>query len=328
MKERPQVNIRLERGLLDELDRLAALEHVDRSDMARRLLGVGITNYRGDMAMREHRKGNVSAWRAAEMAGVSLYEMLDRIREEGIPYELDPEVLERLGERVGQASAVRESRAPYQPGATDAEMGIAELRGQFRPNKVTTLFVGESSPAGGTHFYRANSNLFRATREAFALAFGEEEVLSGPRFLHYFRDHGSWLVDLADRPVNQLPEDQRQAGVEKGIGRLAEVIRQTKPDRIVAVKATIGRAVREAARLSGFTGELVELPFPVRQWRARYVDLLASTLGGQPSTRPKEKGMRTHGRTSHGSSMVPPFTSRSSGTTTARRRPGRSTAPR
>lgn len=277
MRERPQVNIRLDRRLLDELDRLAALEQVDRSDMARRLLDAGMTSYRGDMAMREYRKGNVSAWRAAEMAGVSLYEMLDRIRQEGIPYELDPEVLERLGARVRPAPAVREPSVAYR-GAADAETGIAELREQFRPDKVTTLFVGESSPAGGTHFYRANSNLFRATREAFAVAFGEEEVPTGPRFLHHFRDHGGWLVDLAERPVNQLPKNERQKAVDDGIGRLAEVIRLTEPDRIVAVKATIGKAVRKAAAASGFTGGIVELPFPVRQWRAVYVRDLATAL--------------------------------------------------
>jgi len=283
MKERPQVNIRLDRRLLDELDRLAALEQVDRSDMARRLLDTGMTSYRGDMAMREYRKGNVSAWRAAEMAGVSLYEMLDRIREEGIPYQLDPEVLERLGARVGPAPAVRETSAPYR-GAADAETGIAELREQFRPDRITTLFVGESSPAGGTHFYRANSNLFRATREAFALAFGEDVGPDGPRFLHYFRDQGCWLVDLADRSVNQLPPRERDQAVAEGITRMAQLIGETSPDRIVTVKATIADAVREAGIRAGFAGEVVELPFPVRQWRAAYVRQLAAVLGAESTT--------------------------------------------
>jgi len=101
MKERPQVKIRLDRGLLTQIDELAEAERIDRSEMARRLLDNGISTYRSDMALREYRRGTVTAWKAAEMAGVSLYEMLDRIHAEGIPYELDPEVLDNLDALLG-----------------------------------------------------------------------------------------------------------------------------------------------------------------------------------------------------------------------------------
>jgi hypothetical protein len=46
------------------------------------------------------------------------------------------------------------------------------LRMRYRPEKIATLMVGESRPAGGTFFYRANSNLFYATRQAFQLGHG------------------------------------------------------------------------------------------------------------------------------------------------------------
>jgi hypothetical protein len=142
---------------------------------------------------------------------------------------------------------------------------MAELRRQFRPDNVATLFIGESSPAGGTHFYLANSNLFRATREAFAAAYGEDAIPDGPRFLHWFRERGCWLIDVADRPVNRLPDAEPRAAVAAGATGLAEIIRETAPDRIVAVKATIAPIVREAAERAEFSGEIVELPFPVRQ---------------------------------------------------------------
>lgn len=96
MKERIQVNIRLDRALLDELDELAGADRVDRSEMARRLLETGMTGHRMERALREYRKGNVSAWKAAEIAGVSLYEMLDRIHDDGVPYEVDPDVFPRI----------------------------------------------------------------------------------------------------------------------------------------------------------------------------------------------------------------------------------------
>ena len=68
----------------------------------------------------------------------------------------------------------------------DTKSGIEELRGLYRPERVRLLLVGESSPAGGTHFYLANSNLFQATREAFVLALDETGIPSGGGFLEFF----------------------------------------------------------------------------------------------------------------------------------------------
>jgi len=83
---------------------------------------------------------------------------------------------------------------------------------------------------------------------------------------------------VADRPVNRLPDAERRAAVAAGATGLPEIIRETAPDRIVAVKATIAPIVREAAERAEFSGEIVELPFPVRQWRKVYVRQLANRL--------------------------------------------------
>jgi predicted HTH domain antitoxin len=282
MIDRPQVNIRLERDLLVQLDDLAREEDLDRAELARRLIRQGLARERVELALRKYRRGDVSAGRAAEIAGVSLYEMLDRIHEEGIPYELDPAVLERVdailaAKAKSPSRAVAEPRPEYATPSPDSESGIADLREQFRPSRVRTLFVGESSPAGGTHFYRANSNLFRATQEAFANALGEA-VPSGPAFLHYFREQGCWLVDLADRPVNRLPGRPRKDAVDAGVEGLARLIEEAKPARIVVVKASIASAARQAAGQAGSDAEIVELPFPVRQWREAYVRELTEAL--------------------------------------------------
>lgn len=285
MNRRYQVNIRLDADLIGEIDRLAGEDAIDRSEMARRLLGTGLAARRMRRALDEYRAGNVTAWRAAEIAGVSLYEMLDRIHDQGVPYDLDPNVLDRVGALAGNPSAVHEAPASYGsvantdiPGTSDAASGIAELRTQFRPATVSILFVGESSPAGRTHFYRADSNLFRATRAAFASALGEEAVPHGPRFLRAFQDHGCWLVDLVDRPVDRLADAERRALVHGGIAALAETIAQIRPGHVVAVKSTIGDAVRQAMDAAASEADLLVLPFPVRQWRAVFVRELSSAL--------------------------------------------------
>jgi len=304
ISDRTQVNIRLERELLDELDEMASVESVDRTELARRLLRDGLKRERVALAMRRHRAGEVSVGRAAEEAGISLYEMLDRIHDEGTPYELDSDELDRVDALIGERppASVREHAGSYWVPRPDAASGIDELRAQFRPPQVTWLFVGESSPAGGTHFYRANSILFRAMREAFARAFGKE-VPSGPAFLHFFCNGGAWLVDLADRPVNRLSDRERTSAVASGIESLAALVKATRPERIFVVKASIALAVHQAAEAVGFDGDVIELPFPARQWRAVFVRKLATALVSDrhsPTNRPRpvrDGSSRSRGQT-------------------------------
>lgn len=139
--------------------------------------------------------------------------------------------------------------------------------------------MGESAPAGGSHVYLANSNLFRATREALRQATGMGEAPEGEAFLDWCRAIGIWLVDLADGPVNDLPDSEREARVRAGIGRLAATIRETAPESVVAVKSSIGAFVRSAAMEAGLDEGRVEvLPFAQYQWRAAYVAGLSAIL--------------------------------------------------
>ena len=229
MIDRQQVNLRLERELVDSLDDLAQDAHVDRTEVARRILTDGIARARMERAVRDYAAGQVSAWKAARRAGVSLYEMLDAVHQAGIPYELDPDDL--AAARSGGASTrVAEASPAYggdDPSAPSAD--IAQLRERFRPAVVRMLFVGESSPAGGTHFYLANSNLFRATQAAFVAALGADAVPDGASFLPWFRDRGCWLVDIAGAPVNQLSDTARREAVEAGVPALATILRTATP---------------------------------------------------------------------------------------------------
>lgn len=166
---------------------------------------------------------------------------------------MDASELDDLARRAragGRASVARESPVSYGSAPSDATLGIDELRARFRPDNVRWLFVGESSPVGGTHFYRADSNLFRATRAAFARALGAE-VPDGPAFLHWVRTWGGWLVDIADHPVNRLDPVARTDAVVAGTARLTRTIRDTRPKVIVCVKASIATQVRAAATEAG-----------------------------------------------------------------------------
>jgi hypothetical protein len=201
----------------------------------------------------------------------------------GVTAMIDESQISTVPATGSRTRAVRESTAGYTEAPTVADAGVADrvLRDQFRPETVRWLFMGESSPAGGTHFYRANSNLFRATRVAFAAALGDAEVPDGPGFLDFFRDRGCWLVDLADRPINHLRGRPRNDAVDEGAARLAVLIAEVCPELIIVVKATVAGAVRQAAATAEFAGEIIDLPFPVRQWRGAYVSRLAQAVRGR-----------------------------------------------
>lgn len=172
-----------------------------------------------------------------------------------------------IGDRV---HAVREPPAEYLVENED-------LRRAYRPDSVRWLFIGESSPASGRFFYRANSNLFHAVRKAFEDAFGP--MPTGTAFLEEFKHRGGWLVDLADQPVNHSRGRPRADAVNDGVARLAGTMTETGPELVVSVKATIEGAVRRAAQLASIKPDAIHaLPFPVRQWRAQFVRDLTVAL--------------------------------------------------
>lgn len=85
------VTARFPRDMLREVERLAKKEKVDRSELIRRLLDFALQQKRIEEAVRAYQDGKVTLWKAAEMAGVSLREMMELTRTKKIivPYMLD-----------------------------------------------------------------------------------------------------------------------------------------------------------------------------------------------------------------------------------------------
>jgi hypothetical protein len=140
------------------------------------------------------------------------------------------------------------------------------LRRSFRPKKVRILFVGESPPASGRFFYRGNSGLYRAIREAFVKAFPN---LREADFLRSFRDLGCYLVDLCDLPVDRLSPKVRRKLCRAAEPRLAKSLRDLRPAIVIVVIRSIARNVQRSERLANWSGRHVELPYPGRWIRHR-----------------------------------------------------------
>jgi dihydroxy-acid dehydratase len=130
---------------------------------------------------------------------------------------------------------------------------VEKIRESFKPDHITTLFVGESAPAGGDFFYDGNSILFRAMKQAFE---GSES------FLKDFQASGFFLDDLILEPANNLEDVARDALRWNSVPGLADRIREYQPSAIVTLMRGIELMVIEAICQSGHNSKTYHVPFP------------------------------------------------------------------
>ncbi|MDI6859920.1 MAG: UPF0175 family protein [Methanocellales archaeon] len=79
------------------LDKLAALEARKKSDEIRFVLEIGIKERLREIAMEKYMKGEITLEKAAEIAEISVWEMVELLQEKKIAYNLDTDaILESL----------------------------------------------------------------------------------------------------------------------------------------------------------------------------------------------------------------------------------------
>ncbi len=100
-----QINLRVPHDVVSDLDTLAKQERSSRVDVARQILLDGIAHRKRGLALRLYREGKASKSRAAEIAGISLWEIMDMIDQATLPnpYTLQQAVEEmrRLVAQIG-----------------------------------------------------------------------------------------------------------------------------------------------------------------------------------------------------------------------------------
>lgn len=75
MSELVSLGVRLEKKVVEELNRIADEEHEDRTTVIRKLLADAIGNYKKDKALRRYEQGRISISRAAEETGLTVGEI-------------------------------------------------------------------------------------------------------------------------------------------------------------------------------------------------------------------------------------------------------------
>jgi hypothetical protein len=123
-----------------------------------------------------------------------------------------------------------------------------ELRKEYRPQTLRVLLIGESPPDPGDRarrfFYAPTlakeDNLYRGV--AKALYDHELDVRDKPAVLARLRDHGFWLIDAVDEPINKKTRAERRRLIR---ARLADLVA-----RAVELAPT-GGTISATARLRG-----------------------------------------------------------------------------
>ena len=160
-----------------------------------------------------------------------------------------------------------------------------QLRRRYRPDPVRVLLIGESPPASGRFFYRGDSGLYRAMREAFQFV---DPSTSDESFLATFRDSGCYFVDLCPEPVDRLDTKSRRTACADSEASLSKTIARLHPVMIVTVVRSIEGNVFNAAARSNWHGVMIHLPYPGRWARLRstFVETLAPIVARLISTQP------------------------------------------
>jgi len=89
------LSLRLSADEVKLLDQAADQDGLDRSSLLKRLLRRGYADYRYEAACTAYRHGEVTLSRAAEMAGMSLYDLLTRFPANGLQLNLTADDLRR-----------------------------------------------------------------------------------------------------------------------------------------------------------------------------------------------------------------------------------------
>lgn len=80
------ISVRLEDETIEELEKIKKQYKAAMSEVLRKILDVGIKELKTQMALELLREGKISVGKASEVAGITIYEMLERIKQNDISY--------------------------------------------------------------------------------------------------------------------------------------------------------------------------------------------------------------------------------------------------
>lgn len=84
MKEK-LTSIRLSSEIQDEIEKISKRKDTDKSKLIRELILLGIKELKIEESLSLYQQGKISLWKAARLADISLWEMIEIVSERRIP---------------------------------------------------------------------------------------------------------------------------------------------------------------------------------------------------------------------------------------------------
>lgn len=82
---------RFRREVAEEVERIAAEEKIDRSSVIVRAADLYVKRWKLEKALKSYLEGSVTLWKAAEIAGLSLWELMDEMEKRKISLQYTSE---------------------------------------------------------------------------------------------------------------------------------------------------------------------------------------------------------------------------------------------
>lgn len=80
------VSTRIPNEMAKDLKEIEREEKADRATVIRKLLAKAIAEWKLEKALKLFRDGKITLWKAAKIAGLSLWEMMEIVEEKKIPF--------------------------------------------------------------------------------------------------------------------------------------------------------------------------------------------------------------------------------------------------
>ncbi len=80
------ISTRAPKEVIEEVDRFAKEKGLGRTVLVKILLTKGLEKFKIEYAIEKYRKGEVSLWKGADLAGVSLWVFMDEVKNKKISH--------------------------------------------------------------------------------------------------------------------------------------------------------------------------------------------------------------------------------------------------
>jgi len=85
------VAVRIPKAIEKEIERIAEVEKLDKSSVLRKILEIGIEEWKKEYVLKLLQRKKITLWKASEIAGLTIWEMLELIKQKNISLPIKAE---------------------------------------------------------------------------------------------------------------------------------------------------------------------------------------------------------------------------------------------